>query len=281
MKKTFGSLALLALLIGCLRVSAHGQASAIPSAQSAPAGATSADRGRALLGEMVTGLGGDAWLHRTTSVEQGKTAGFYKGKPNENEVGYEAYTRLEPFAQRVMLIAHFGVIIGTDHRDIAQIWTPDAGYEVTYKGTTPVKKEDLETYQRRRAHTLDVLVKDWLQQPGVVVAFDGSGMSGRRLVDTVSVLTATNDSMTVQLDESTHLPVSLSYQYRDPVYKDLDTDEDDFDNYQPMQGIMTSMIITRLHNGDMVSQRFLTKVTYNVPLSDDLFDPQRLLTKKK
>jgi hypothetical protein len=86
--------------------------------------------------------------------------------------------------------------------------------------------------------------------------------------------------VTLQLDESTHLPLSLSYQYRDPVYKDLDTDVEQFDGYQPVQGIMTPYTVTHLHNGDTVSQRFLTRITYSDKLPDGMFDPDLPVEKK-
>jgi len=43
---------------------------------------------------------------------------------------------------------------------------------------------------------------------------------------------------------------------------------------------MTPFSITRLHNGDLTGQRFLTKAVYNSKLPEDLFDPARPLEKK-
>ena len=71
----------------------------------------------------------------------------------------------------------------------------------------------------------------------------------------------------------------MSYQWRDAIYKDLDTEEIQYSDYHPVQGIMTPLTLTRVRNGDMSSQRFLTKVTYNQPLAADLFDPDRPLAK--
>jgi hypothetical protein len=63
------------------------------------------------------------------------------------------------------------------------------------------------------------------------------------------------------------------------VYKDLNTDVQEFDDYHVVQGIATAYSITLLHNGDMTGQRFLTKVAYNSKLAADLFDPDRPLEK--
>jgi hypothetical protein len=121
---------------------------------------------------------------------------------------------------------------------------------------------------------------EWLKQPGVLVTYEGSGTVERRLSEEVSVLTAQNDAVTIQLDASSHLPLSVSFEWRDPLYNDLNKDVQEFDDYHDVQGIMTAFSLTRLHNGEMTGQRFLTKASYNTKLPADLFDPTRKLEKK-
>jgi hypothetical protein len=258
---------------------AWAQASAIPSAQAGPE-VQGEDRGSKLVAEMLTALGGDAWLNRKDWKIEGRAATFYKGQPHDESPQFEEYYRVHPFGERVIVITHYGVFIATNHSDIAEVWTPDNGFEVTYKGTKPLPVKDVEEYKRRRAHSLETVVNDWLKQPGVVVTYEGSGMEARHLVDHVSVLTPNNDGATLALDESSHLPLSLTYQWRDPVYKDFNTDVQQYDDYHSIQGIMTPFTITSLHNGEMTGQRFVTRVAYNLNLPADLFDPERPLTKK-
>ena len=262
-----------------LRGAARGQASAVPSAQAGPE-ASEVGHGRKLLDQMVAALGGAAWLNREDWIFYGRSASFYKGQPHEEVPQFEEYYRAQPFGERIVVITHFGIIIATDHRDIAEVWTPDNGFEVTYKGTKALPAKDVAEYQRRRRHSLETVVEEWLKQPGVLVTYEGTNMVERRLAEQVSILTANNDAVTLELDEATHLPLSLSYQWLDPVYKDLNKDVEQFDDYHVVQGIQTPYSITRLHNGDMVMQRFLTKAVYNAKLAPDLFDPERKLEKK-
>lgn len=259
------------------------QASALPSAQTrtdAPAASGDPGKGTKLLDEMVKALGGEAWLHREDWIFEGSAATFYKGQPHEGAPQFQEFYRANPFGERVIIISHFGAIIATNHKDVAEVWTDDNGYEITYKGTHPLPAKDVEDYQRRRKHSLDVVVKDWLKQPGVLVTYEGETMVERHLAQQVSVVTTGNDAVTLELDEGTHLPLSLSFQWRDPLYKDLNTDVQEFTDYHEIQGIQTPYSITTLHNGDMTSERFLTKVTYNAKLPADLFDPNRKLEKK-
>jgi hypothetical protein len=278
-----GHLLAVGLAMGVDAGRVHAQASAIPSAQGgAEAQGASPDsgKGRKLLEDMVTALGGDAWLNRQDWVVEGHAASFYKGRPHEGVAQFEEYYRMQPFGERVVYVTKLGVIFPTDHRDVAQVWTKDAGYEITYKGKTPLPVKDVEDYQRRRKHTLEVVVLDWLKQPGVLVTYEGTTMVDRHLAEQVSVLTTANDAVTIELDQTTHLPLSRMFKWRDPVYKDLNTEVDQYDDYHPIQGVMTALTITRLQNGDMTSQRFLTKYTYNTKLAEDLFDPDRPLLKK-
>jgi hypothetical protein len=275
------------ILLGGVLVRGYAQASALPSAQvggdvptTRGVGDDPVGKGRKLIDQMVKALGGDAWLNRQDWIYEGRAATFYKGQPHEGAPQFQEYFRANPFGERVIIISHYGVFIATDHKDIAEVWTNDNGYEITFRGTHPLPAKDVEDYVRRRKHSLDVVVKEWLKQPGVLVTYEGEGMVERHLAEQVSVVTTNNDAVTLQLDEGTHLPLSLSFQWRDPVYKDLNTDMQEFTDYHEVEGIQTPYSITMLHNGDMTGERFLTKVTYNAKLPADLFDPNRKLEKK-
>jgi hypothetical protein len=262
---------------------ARAQASALPSA--APGGddgtVLEANKGRKLLGQMVQALGGDLWLNRQNWVYQGKAATFYKGQPHEGAPGFIEYYQAKPFAERVQVISQYGVFIATDHKDIVDLWTPDGGYEITYKGKNPLPEKDVAEFERRHAHSLEVVVNDWLKQPGTIVTYEGAGTVERRLSEQVSILTASNDAVVLNLDAVTHLPLSISFEWRDPLYKDINKDTQEFDDYHQVQGIQTAYSITNFHNGEMFSQRFLSKVNYNETLPPEFFDPNHPLKKAK
>lgn len=269
---------LVVAAVCCAGVPLHAQATV--AGTEAPQGGSEQAQGRKLLDEMVQAYGGDKWLHRGTERLEGKGASFYKSAPNPYETQFEEYLRLQPFGERLVIVSKMGVFIPTSKRDVAEVWTQDNGYEVTFRGRKELPKVDVEDFQRRRRHTIDVVVNDWLKRPDTLVTFEGSSMDDRHLVDKVSIVTAENDAVTLTLDQETHLPRSRTFQWRNAIYKDFDTDVERYDDWQPEGGIMTPLTITRYHNGDMVSQRFLTKVQYGLPFAPDLFDPDRPLTKR-
>jgi predicted alpha/beta-fold hydrolase len=75
--------------------------------------------------------------------------------------------------------------------------------------------------------------------------------------------------------------VRKSFTVRDPKYKDKDTYADVYSEYRLVQGVQTPFVLTRMKDDEMISQRFLTKVTYNQGLQDDFFIPPTSLGKKK
>jgi len=261
----------------------RAQASAIPSAQSG-SDIPNADRGRKLLDQMIAALGGPAWLNRKYWEIDGSTGSFYKGQPNPYVVGFQEHYRAQPFAERIVYVSHIATLAilglpGSNHSDEAVVWTPDSGYEVTYKGKEPLPQKDVDEFHRRRAHSLEA-VMEWLKQPDVIVTYEGPSTVERRLAEKVSVITASNDAVTIEIDASTHLPLARAYEYRDPVYHDVDHDVEEYENYQQVQGIMTPYTVTRFHNGELVGQRFVTKVKYEDALPEALFNPDLPVNKK-
>lgn len=254
------------------------------AAPTQPAGVTQEQLGRRLLDQMVRALGGQAWLDRKDMQVRGRTAAFFQGQPNLNVIEYTGWRQFpdatHPGAERIGFLSDKSMILPGKKIDVVQIWTADNGYEVTYKGRTVLPKEQVEEYLRRRAHSIESVIQEWLKAPGVMVIAEGTTMVERRLADKVTVLSANNDAVTIELDANTHLPLRRTFQSRNQTFKDIDEDSEGYDDYHTVQGLPTAFTITRYHNGDMVNQRFLTKVEYNQGLSPDLFNPDNLLKKK-
>jgi hypothetical protein len=277
------------LLIAATLITAprlRAQASNIPSAAPASAapGQSDTDRGRQLIDQMLVALGGEAWLNRTTIQLDGRTSSFFHGEPNPSITEYHEQRRLalngQPEADRIGFLTERGMIEPGKKIDVVQIWTAGNGTEITFKGQIALPKEQVEDYYRRRAHSIEEVVHNWLKAPGVMVVSEGTVMVVRRLADRVTVLTATNDAVTLDLDATTHLPLRRTFRWRNPQFKDYDEESETYDDYHTIQGLPTPLTITRYHNGEMSNQRFLTRVVYNLPLAPSLFDPAVLLKKK-
>ena len=261
-----------------LPAGAHPQASTIPSAGSS-VDKNDPEAGRKLLDKMVEALGGDAWRNRTDYSATGQSGTFYKGTANPYVTQFERYVRLKPFGERVIIVSKQGALIPTTKRDVAVIWTTDKGYEVTYKGKKELPEKDITEFFLYQNHSLDNVILNWLKQPNVLIRYEGTRLTDRRIADKVSILTDNYDGVDLDLDENTHPPIRLTFKWRDPTCKDYNTEAQEYDDYHPIDGVMTPLTLTRYHNGDMTSQVYLKEVHYNLHFPPDLFDPDRPLAK--
>jgi hypothetical protein len=281
------SLALAALAAALLAPQlVHAQAADLPSATPPqPAGQTTEQRGRALLDQMIAALGGDLWLNRATLETEGRASSFFHGEPNPYTSEWHDLVRFpingQHEAERVGFLTSRGVFVPGQKVDVVQIWKDGRGYEVTYKGQTELPKEQVDDYYRRHAHSIEQVVRTWINAPGVMVLSEGTGMVERRMVDKLTILTANNDAVTLELDAVTHLPLRRTFQWRNPEFKDFDVEQETYEDYHTIQGLPTPFNITRYHNGDITNQRYIVKVTYNLPADPSLFDPAAAIPKLK
>jgi len=286
---SFAALAVLLFAPTCLRAqAAPDSAYSLPSAApAAPAGVNADQRGHALLDQMVQALGGTAWLNRVTMQSEGRGSSFFHGEPNpyimefREAIRYDRPTATPPatFADRVGFLTDKSMIFPGKKIDVIQIMTAGHGYEITFKGKGELPKDQVDDYYRRRDHSIEAVVQNWIHAPGVMIVFEGQKLIDRHLADQVSVLSATNDAVTLWLDGATHLPIRRTFQYRDPQFHDFDEESETYDDYHSIQGVNTPMTVTRYHNGDMSGQRYLTKVTYNEALDASFFNPDTVVPK--
>lgn len=257
-----GLLAAFVVLIACLPVRAQEMDAATRA---------NTQKARATLDAMVKALGGDAWLNMQNRLYEGRRASFYHGNPTGGTVEYWDYIQW-PDRQRMEY---------TKRRDVVQFLIGDEGWEVTYRGKKEWPREDLTAALRVRAHSLETAVKVWLKDPRTVLIYDGQNLVERHLADRVTLISADNDSVDLETDAETHLPLRRRYKWRDPLYKDMNEDYTEYDDYHTVNGIATPFAITSFHNGDMIDQRFLYHASYNLALPPDQFNVDATVAKIK
>lgn len=247
-------------------------------------GETSEQHGRRLLDEMLQALGGQAWLDKQTSTIEGQSAAFFRGEPNGSVVRFVQYKRYPtataPEATRVEFLTVRGMIMPGMKKDVVHLWVGGQGYEKTFKGTTTLPEKQVTDYFRRQSHSVEEIMRTWLKKPGMVIVFEGSGTRDRRPVDKVSLLAPDNDEVTFEIEQGTHWPLQRAFEWRNEQFQDHDVDEEVYGDWRLNNGIATPMNVTSYRNGDMNTQTFYTKVKFNEPLSGDLFDKDKALTKK-
>jgi hypothetical protein len=220
-------------------------------------------KAKALIDQAIQALGGQVWLTIRDREQQGRIYGFHHGRASGAGGLFWGFTEF-PDRERVEL---------TKERDIAELYVGSKGYELTYKGAHPLDKKDLDDYLRRRRFSLETVLRTWVNDPGVVLLFDGFAIAAQHPAQQVTLINTKDESVTLYFDSETHLPVKKSFAWRDPVDKQKNIEEEVYDDYKPVSGVMAPYNVTRFFNGDMASQRFINSVTVNQGIDEAMFDP--------
>ena len=282
---------LLVLALAALAAAQEAPApSGDPSSEPIPTDPENTKKARAVLDQAIEALGGQAYLNFQDVKQEGRSYSFHRGQTkgpgvsftrtrklwDKDRVDYTASQEIDyPFI-------YIDIPVGSSKTHVSLIYNGDKGYEVTNKGVRDMNdKDELGPYLRRRHFSLDAVLRQWLNQPGVALFYEGQTVAAQKPVDQVTVMNAKNEAVTLYLDSNTHLPVKKSFTWRDPTDKQRNIEEEVFDNYRPVQNVMTAFDDTRFFNGEMSGQAFLTKATYNQGAPDTLFSPREVAASKK
>lgn len=239
------------------------KASPLPSIALDKEAVQNSDKAKAIIEQGIQALGGQIYLTIRDREQQGRGYGFHHGNPTGGGGPFWSFSQF-PDKERVEF---------TKERDIAQVFVGDKGYEITFKGPHPVEQKDLDDYLRRRRFSLERVLRMWVNDPGVVMLFEGNAIAAQHPAYQVTLVNAQNESVTLYFDTDSHLPIKKSFEWRDPVDKQKNLEEEVYENYRSVSGIMAPYNVTRYFNGDMSNQRFLNTVTINQDLDPAMFDP--------
>jgi hypothetical protein len=222
-----------------------------------------AHKAKTILEQGIQALGGQIYLTIRDREQQGRIYGFHHGRESGGGTVFWGFAEF-PDKERLEL---------TKERDIAELYVGNKAWELTYKGARPAEKKDLEDYLRRRRFSLDTVLRTWVNDPTVVLLFEGYAIAAQHPSEQVTLINSQDESVTLYFDTDTHLPVKKSFSWRDPIDRQKNLEEEVYENYRSVSGIMAPYNVTRYFMGDMASQRFLNSVTINQGLDPAMFDP--------
>jgi len=219
-------------------------------------------KAKAAVNEAIQALGGDAYLNIHDVETSGRGYAFHHGQGSGGDLFWSFYEF--PDKERVEY---------TKERDVARVFLGDKGYEITYRGVHPVEEKDMVDYRRQRHYALDIVLRKWVNDPSVIFLYEGNAIAAQHSAIQVTLINSKNEAVTLDFDEQSHLPVRKAFEWRDPVDRQKNLEEEIYDNYRTVSGVMVPYNVTRMFNGDMSRQRFLFTVTINQPLDEAMFNP--------
>jgi hypothetical protein len=232
-------------------------------AQSADA-VTEASQGKAhaALAATIQALGGPAWVSLRSAREHVRIASFFQGNPT-GEVADAVISREFPNKERIDL----------NKGQVVQIFSGSNGWEITYKGKKNPPAEKVEDHLRWQTYSLRAVLGQWYRDPATAVLDEGAEQVERHMAEKFTLMNAANDAVTLEVDAVSHLPLRLSFAWRDPRFHDKNVDAVEYDNYHQIDGVSTPFTVTETHNGEIVRQQFVLRAEYNVDLPGNSFDP--------
>jgi hypothetical protein len=257
-----------ALCLLCIGLSAQQTPSTSPDASAQ----SNQQKARATLDRMIQALGGQAYLNLQDAESEGRSGRFYHER-SEGSTEFHRFWQW-PDKERVEL---------TKQRDVVQLTVGDEIYEITFRGSRlvdPKKDYDTQVYLERRHHALEIILRQWLNEPGTALFDEGAALAENHSVERITIINAKNDAVSLSVDTDTHLPVKKTFVIRDQQgYRDEIGEV--YDNWKMIQGVNTpyNTLVTR--NGEVQRQYFLSSVTYNNHLQSSLFQPGNLFDLKK
>ena len=247
-----------------LFVAAGAQPSAISLQKEAQ---SNQQKAKAIIDRMIQALGGQAYLTVHDSFSKGRYGRFH----NDVEVGFSLYYRYWQWPDKERYD------LGED-RMVAQLYLDDKIKEITYKGARdvdPVKENntDMRLKIPRRHYTLDRVLREWLNQPGTILIYEGQTLANNRMADKVTVINGKNEAVTLLVSPDNHLPLEKQFTWRDPLFGDRDEISELFDNWRMVQGVNTPYTVQVLYNKHLLRQDSIISIAYNERPPDYYFTP--------
>jgi hypothetical protein len=245
---------------GALRVSAQNP-DTIPAEESAA-------RTKVILQQMISALGGAAYLNLHDSECNGRLAQFgqYTG-----ELGADA-----PFREIKMPPDKMRREVGKK-LNIIDVYNGNQGWSLDKGGVEDGNGVAIASFQAGLKLSFDVLVRSRLAEPGMYFHYGGEDVVDLRQVDWAQLEDTDGRTYKIAVEKSTHLPVRFVILTRNPQTNDQIEDVTRFSNWHVQDGIETAFQVSRTRDGKRISQVFYDGCKYNTGLSADYFTREALV----
>ena len=231
---------------------------------------TRQDRGKRVINEAVAALGGNAFLHMEDRVETGRVYSFYRQQIS----GYSTatiYTRyLAPAPGKVMVRER--ELFGKKQDEGSLLFTEDGAWDISFHGARPFDDKRWATYQDTTLRNIFYILRQRLNEPGLLLYSQGSDFFERMPVEIVDITDAAGVTVTVSFDQFTKLPVRQTYRRRNAEFKDFDTETTLYAKYREIAGgVKWPYDIRRERNGDKIYEMYAESVEINKNIKDSQF----------
>jgi len=238
------------------------------------AGETSQQRGKRVIDEALSALGGRNFLEMRDRTEVGRAYQFYREQLSGLAVAhiYTRYlTRPEPPVPNFLGVRERESFLKDQSAAILFTETGE-GYDVTWRGARPLPDETLVRYKDTTLHNVLYMLRMRLGEPGLTLDSRGSDVRENQPVEIVDITDADNRTVTVYFNQISKLPVYQVYRRRNPQDNQFDVEVTRFSKYRDVGGgVQWPFAVERERNGEKIFEMYAESVQINKDLRDDLF----------
>jgi hypothetical protein len=234
-----------------------------------PAAETAEQRGKRVVAEALTALGGDKFLSMKDRIEDGRAYSFYRDQLTGLSKA-KIYTRYLSGETKESLAQRERQAFGKDE-DYLILFTEKAGYQVTYRGAKPLPEDRWDKYFESTRRNIFYILRNRMKEPGLIIEGKGAEVWQNNPVEVVDITDADNTVVTVYFSRNTKLPMRQVYVRRDPKTKERDEISTAFAKYRDVGGIQWPYHIRSERNGQKTYEMFADTVVVNQGLTDEMF----------
>lgn len=234
---------------------------ATASAQSPDPTAT---RGRKILDDAITALGGTAYLNLRDFHTEGRAFSFDR---------FEDINGLSPIVSYERQPDKYRQVIGKK-QDYIVVMNGDHGWDSNFRGVAELPAPEVERIRLSRQLSVDVILRFRRNEPGMDVNFMKTDFVDGRPTDFVEINDKDNKRVTIGFDQQTHLPVRREWERKLPNAKEREQWVEELGKYHPAKNssVLFPFYVRRERNGIKVFEGFITEADASSRLSDALFE---------
>ncbi len=241
----------------------------------------SAAKAKQVLQQVITALGGQAYLNvRDTQCDgraaQFGTAGTLMGftlfrdlwlLPDKNRVEY--FTKGEHtilgflIGSDDLLITHGGAMI--------TVYTGDGGWTLDKSGVSEQPEDLVKNFNDQLKTSMNNMLRKRMNEPGVDVQYAGTDLIDLKEAEWIEFTDSDHREMRLGIDKYTHLPLRWVVATRDPETRVTTENITSYTEYMALDGVKTPLSIEMSRDDRKLTQTFLTECKYNSDLAPQLF----------
>ena len=241
----------------------------------------SAAKAKALLQQVISTLGGSAYLNVRDSDCEGRVAQFGSSGdltgftpfrdlwllPGKNRVEYINKGEHTVLAYLLgvdgLSITHGGVLV--------TVFDGVEGWLLDKSGVTAQPEDVTKNFAEQIKSGMNNMLRSRMNEEGVELRYAGTDLLDLKEVEWIEFSDRDHRALRLAVERSTHLPLRWVVEKRDPETRERTEIATSYTQFISLDGVLTPLSITRAQNDRRVSQTYLASCKFNSNLSPELF----------